>query len=308
MVRRGRGRGAASAIATLGLVAIVTGLVILSFVALIPAVSEIVTTSANGAGQVDSTAGGAAGWLADLVQAFGLGALVPIAELVVGLAGLFIVLLIATLLTFYFLKDGTTLWASLTRRLPAGRRSEVDLAGTRAVKVLGGYMIATGAVSAFAAATQFLIMVVLGIPLALPLGVLSFFGGFIPYIGSMLTTTAALLVTIATGSPTDVAIMVIWTVGFNIVQGNVIAPLVYGRAVNLHPAVVLLSIPAGGAVAGVLGMFLAVPFIGVVAATWRIVLRVFEVPPPATEAPMSDAGAETPAVELPLGADSAPAS
>jgi predicted PurR-regulated permease PerM len=122
MVRRGRRRGAASAITTLGVVAIVTGLVILSFVALIPTVSEIVTTSANGAGQVDANAGGVVGWLADLVRAFGLGVLVSIAELVAALAGLFIVLLIATLLTFYFLKDGTTLWGSMTRRLPAGGR------------------------------------------------------------------------------------------------------------------------------------------------------------------------------------------
>jgi predicted PurR-regulated permease PerM len=71
-------------------------------------------------------------------------------------------------------------------------------------------------------------------------------------------------------------IMLIYTVVFNIVQGNFVAPLVYGRAVSLHPAVVLLAIPAGGAVAGILGMFLVVPFLGVVAATWRTVLHAFD--------------------------------
>jgi predicted PurR-regulated permease PerM len=150
-------------------------------------------------------------------------------------------------------------------------------------------------------------MVVLGIPLALPLGVLSFFGGFIPYIGSLLTTGAALLVTIATGTPTDIAIMAIWTVGFNIVQGNVIAPLVYAArstSTRDRPA----SIPAGNAIAGVMGMFLAVPLIGVVAATWRLVLRVFEVPPPTAEVPLPAAGAEAPSIELTLDADSTPAS
>ncbi len=309
MVRRGRGRGAASAIVTLSVVVIVGALAILSFVALIPTMSDIVSTAGNGAGTVDTNAGGAAGWLGEIVQTFGLGALVTIAELVAGMAGLFFVLLIATILVFYFLKDGSTMWGALTRRLPAGRRAKVDLAGSRAVKVLGGYMIATGAVSAFAAATQFLIMVVLGIPLALPLGVLSFFGGFIPYIGSLITTGAAFLVTVATGTPTDVAIMAVWTIGFNIVQGNIIAPLVYGRAVNLHPAIVLLSIPAGNAIAGIMGMFLAVPFIGVVAATWRIVLRVFELPPPkAADAPAAAAELEARSVEPILDIDTAPAS
>jgi predicted PurR-regulated permease PerM len=68
--------------------------------------------------------------------------------------------------------------------------------------------------------------------------------------------------------------MAIFTIVFNIVQGNIVAPLVYGRAVNIHPAIVLLAIPAGSAVAGVLGMFLVVPFLGVVATTWRTVLVV----------------------------------
>ena len=49
----------------------------------------------------------------------------------------------------------------------------------------------------------------------------------------------------------------------------------YSRAVSIHPAVVLLAIPAGAAVAGMAGMFLAVPVIGVVATVWRTVLRVF---------------------------------
>jgi putative heme transporter len=94
-------------------------------------------------------------------------------------------------------------------RLPEDRRGPVDAAGGRAVGVLGGYMIATGAISAFAAVKQFLIMVLLGIPLALPPGVLSFFGGFIPYVGSLITTRIALLVTIAAGTPTQIAVMVV---------------------------------------------------------------------------------------------------
>ena len=70
--------------------------------------------------------------------------------------------------------------------------------------------------------------------------------------------------------------MAIYTLVINIVQGNFVAPLVYGRTVSLHPAIVLLAIPAGGQIAGIIGMFLVVPFLGVVAATWRLVLHVFD--------------------------------
>ena len=154
----------------------------------------------------------------------------------------------------------------------------------------GGYMVGTGAISIFGAVTQFVIMAVLGLPLALPLAVLSFFGGFIPYIGSFITTGLAFLVTVATGSSTDIIVMGIFTIVFNIVTGNIVAPLVYGKAVNLHPAIVLLAIPAGSAIAGVIGMFLVVPFLGVVATTWRTVLHLFDGPdvskPAVTEPPV----------------------
>ncbi len=93
-------------------------------------------------------------------------------------------------------------------------------------------------------------MLVLGIPLALPIFVLSFFLCFIPYIGGFISTGLALLVTIAVGTPTDIAIMVAWTLLFNLVTGNIVGPLVYGKTVHLHPAVVLVAIPAGSAIAG----------------------------------------------------------
>ena len=106
-------------------------------------------------------------------------------------------------------------------------------------------------------------MTLLGLPLALPVAILSFFGGFIPYIGQFVTSLIAFLVAVAFGTTQDVIVMAIWTAVFNVVQGSVIAPLVYGRAVSLHPAIVLIVIQAGGALAGVLGMFLAVRLVGI---------------------------------------------
>jgi predicted PurR-regulated permease PerM len=135
-------------------------------------------------------------------------------------------------------------------------------------------MIGTAAISGVGAASQWLIMLVLGIPLALPVAVLSFILCFIPYIGGFLSTGIAFLLTVAYGSPLDILIMAGWTIVFNIVQGNIVSPLVYGRTVSLHPAIVLLAIPAAGAVAGMVGMFIVVPALGVVAATWRPVLAL----------------------------------
>lgn len=261
--------------ATLGVIVIVT----LTLVSLAGPVGDMVDQAVAGAGSVDDSVGGNAGPLVTLVETFGLGVVATIAGLLSTLAGLGVVLLLSVLLTFYFMRDGDSFWRDFLSRVEPGRRSHVEAAGRRAFNVLGGYMIGTGAISLFGAATQFLIMTILGIPLALPLAVLAIFGGFIPYIGSIVTTGLAFLVTVATGTPQDIAIMAVYTIVFNIVQGNFVAPIVYSRVVSLHPAVILTAIPAGNEIAGIIGMFLVVPLLGVVAAVWRTVLRVLDTEP-----------------------------
>jgi predicted PurR-regulated permease PerM len=239
----------------------------------------MVSTASAGAASADASTGGNAGAVVELVQTLGLGVVVTIASALSDVAGIAVVILLAVLLTFYFMRDGASYWHRFLGRVEPGRRSHVEAAGRRAFGVLGGYMVGTGAISIFGAATQWLIMTILGLPYALPLAVLAVFGGFIPYIGSVITTGLAFFVAVAAGSPTDILIMGIFTIVFNIVQGNFVAPIVYSKVVSLHPAVVLVAIPAGNEIAGVIGMFLVVPFLGVVAAVWRTVLRVLDTNP-----------------------------
>ena len=207
-------------------------------------------------------------------------------------------MILGVLLTFYFLRDGAGLWQAVMSHLPRDAAAELSSAGGRAFGVLGGYMVGTAAISFVGAFSQLVIMWVLSLPLALPIFVLSFFGGFIPYIGSALTTGMAFLVTVAVGDPLDIVVMFIWTIAFNIIAGNVVAPLVYNRTTDIHPAIVLAAIPAGSAVAGILGMFLVVPVLGVVGTTWRSALRILgasedEIPgPPDPDATDSDEEAD----------------
>ncbi len=307
LVARGWRRAVASIAVTFAGIGAIVLLGFFSVVVMIPQLQEIADRSTAGAGSAGTGTDGVLAGLADIVQAYGLAAVATAAAAVAAIALLTLLLIISTVLCFYFLKDGRRAWAAFLQRVPVGRREEIGTAGQKAVGVLGGYMVATGVISAFAAATQFAIMALLGIPLALPLAVLAFFGGFIPYIGSLLTTLAAFLVTVAVGTPQQIAIMAAWTLVFNIVQGNVVAPLVYGRAVNIHPAVVLLALPAGMAVAGIIGMFLAVPFIGVVAATWRILLRVFGPPTAGAAAgPCGPADETSGRAAGPVGDDASP--
>jgi len=289
--RRGMRPTVAALVATVGLIAGIGVILVLTIVSLVRDMGEIVAQSTAGISSADQAANGSLAWITDLVSTISGGALDAVIAFAAMPAGLVFVATLAAILTFFFLRDGEMAWRWATRMLAGWRRREVDAAGGRAAGVLGGYMIATGVISAFGAATQFAIMTILGLPLALPLAVLSFFGGFIPYIGSFITTGIAFLVTVAVGSPTDIAVMAIFTLVFNIVQGNFVAPLVYGRAVSIHPAVVLVAIPAGSTIAGVFGMFIVVPFIGVVVATWRTVLFVLgDGPADGGDGPADDLG------------------
>lgn len=301
LMRRGMRRSMASLLATAGLTGVIAILTVLSVVYLVGGVVQVAAGIGDGAAIIDDFLQGLGGSLEDLVDSIAGGIVDAALVATVSAAILAIIVIVGVVLTYFLLNQGRTAWELLTSRMAPWRRKALDEAGSEAVGVLGGYMLGTGAVSLFGAATQFGLMVFFGVPLALPVFVLSFFSGFIPYIGSAITTGIAFLLTITTGDPVAIIVMFAFTAIFNVVQGSVIQPIVFSRAVNIHPAIVLLAIPAGGTLGGILGMFLVVPFIGVIAATWRTVLVVLGQPPaPGAVGDGGEASASTgdaPAVE-----------
>jgi predicted PurR-regulated permease PerM len=296
---RGVGRRAAALSVVLGATVITGALLWLAFVALVGEMGDIAANAVAGAAQANAGTGGNVAALQSIAASLGsqVGDVVRLVggSAIVAFVG---ITLIGLVLAYYLLIDGGRGWTFATGHLSTWRRRRLDEAGERAVGVLGGYMFGTAVVSAFGAATQWLLMTILGLPLALPLAVLSFFLCFIPYIGGFITTGLAFLVTLAVGDQVDIIVMAIFTVVFNIVQGNVLQPLVYGKVASLHPAVVLMAIPAAGAVAGILGMFLVVPFLGVVSVSWQTILGTFGDADTtrAPEVPAGTAAAERPAV------------
>lgn len=280
LLRRGLTPTTASLVVAVGGYGLILLIVLGSLAALSGPIQEIVANASAGAGSIDELLGSTS--LAAVLATIGPELVAFTATLLGTVAGFGIVVVLGSILTFYLLRDGAAGFELVTSRFTSWRHAELEEVARRSSRVLGGYMIGTGVVSVVGAAAQFALMTILGLPLAWPLAVLSFLGGYIPYIGPFITTSLAFLVTVATGSSTDVAIMFVFTLVINIVQGNIVAPLVYGKAVSIHPAVVLLAIPAGSAIAGIAGMFLAVPVVGILATSWRIVLHVFA-REPATE-------------------------
>ena len=267
---RGWRRGSASATVIAGSTAIILVICLAALAMTLGPLRAVIDTAAAGASSLDLI------WLAQLVAEAGAALQGQLAALFIDLASFAIALVLALLMTFFFLRDGGAWWTAAMARLSEGRRAPMAEAGRRAVTVLAGYMVGTAIISAFGGITSGLMMVLLGLPLALPIAVIGFFFGFIPYVGNLLATALALLVAIAVGDTTDIVLMLVFTVVFNIVQGNFVTPVVYGRSLSLHPAIVLMAIPVGNEIAGILGMFLVVPVAAIVAATWRLVIAAID--------------------------------
>jgi predicted PurR-regulated permease PerM len=281
---RGLSPTMATLVVTFGTIAIVVVVMTISIVSIAASLPEMIDQASNGANSFGSVA-------VDLVRAFGDGLIGTATSILTGIASVILALIISILLIFLFLRDGSAWWARVVRVIPASRRERVDQVGKQSAGILRGTMIGTALVSLAGGILQFLTMWILGLPLAFPIGVLMFFFGFIPYIGGAIVTALGFLVAVSVGSQLDVVLMAIFTIVFNIVQGNIVTPLVYGKTVSIHPAVVLLAVPAGGAIAGLLGMVIVVPIISIVSHTWRTVIHLFD---PEHEQPPATAPAAPP--------------
>jgi predicted PurR-regulated permease PerM len=176
--------------------------------------------------------------------------------------------LIALFCTFFFLLDGRTIWAWVVGLLPRGSREHVHQAGRRGIVTLGAYTRTQILVAGVDAVGIGLGAAILQVPLALPLAVLVFLGSFIPIVGAVVTGSVAILVALVSNGPASAIWMVAVVVLVQQLEGHVLQPFLMGHAVSLHPVAVLLSVAAGSFVAGIVGALFAVP----IAATLNTVL------------------------------------
>ncbi|MEV1291077.1 AI-2E family transporter [Pseudonocardia sp. NPDC049635] len=178
-------------------------------------------------------------------------------------------IVLALVLTFFFIKDGPRFlpWiTSISGRTAGGHLTEVL---SRMWAVLGGFIRVQALVSLIDAVFIGIGLVLLSVPLALPLAILTFLGGFIPIVGAFVAGALAVLIALVTQGFTTAVLVLVLIVVVQQVEGNVLQPFLQGQSLKLHGAVVLLAVTAGGSLGGIAGAFLAVP----VAAVAAVLLR-----------------------------------
>jgi putative heme transporter len=171
--------------------------------------------------------------------------------------------LVTALLLFFLLRDGPVMWDWFVGRMPHDRRDRIDAAARAGWHILARYTRGIVVVAAVDAVGIGLALVLLDVPLVLPLILLTFIGGFIPYLGATLAGAAAVLVALVSNGLTDALIILAAVLAVQTLEGNLLEPLIVGRAVKLHPAAVLIGVSAGGLLAGIAGAVIAVPLMAV---------------------------------------------
>lgn len=197
-------------------------------------------------------------------------------------------LILVAFLVFFLLKDGERMWAWLLERVPGRRREQVDGAGRSAWNTLVDYTRGIVVVAFIDAVGIGAALLLLDVPLWISLTLLTFIGAFIPLFGATISGVVAVLVTLVTNGITDAIIVLAVVLVVQQVEGNLLQPLIMGRALHLHPAAILVAVTAGGLLFGVAGALLAVP---IMAMSYHVLeyLRTHPVAPdPAADPPASE--------------------
>ncbi len=190
---------------------------------------------------------------------------------------LFTVFALSIFVTVFFLLRGGDMWRWFLNQLPARSREGVHRAASAGWYTFSGYARGTVIVATADAVLAFILLAIVGVPLAAPLAVLVFIGAFIPLIGAPLAMIIAAVVALAAGGIVDALIVTIGIALIGQIEGHLLQPLVMGRQVSLHPVVVALGVTAGTFLAGLLGAIIAIPIIAVI---WAVYSALHEPDPP----------------------------
>ncbi|MFE9613696.1 AI-2E family transporter [Streptomyces sp. NPDC006012] len=165
--------------------------------------------------------------------------------------------------TLFLLYDGERIWQWALKLVPAAARPGVAGAGPRAWRTLTAYVRGTVLVALIDAIFIGLGIFFLKVPMAVPLAVFIFLFSFIPLVGAVASGALAVVVALVTQGVFTAGMTLVVILAVQQIEGHILQPFILGRAVRVHPLAVVLSVTAGGMVAGIGGAVVAVPLVAV---------------------------------------------
>ena len=207
-----------------------------------------------------------------------------------GLASLLFGMSFAALGTFFLLKDGPRMRRSVDRHVGIPEPVAHTISSS-VITSLRGYFRGVTLVAAFNGVVVGLAALLLDVPLAGTIGVVTFVTAYVPYIGAVVAGAFAVLLALgAHGTGIAVAMLVVVILANGLLQ-NIVQPFAMGSALHLNPLVVLVVTIGAGCLFGMLGLVLAAPLVSAAVRIAGQLRQPLETPPdPSVEPPAAAAG------------------
>ena len=182
-----------------------------------------------------------------------------------GIANFILDVIIVAILSIYLVLDGERAVGWLRSNAPIIQRERIHFFLDTLERVIGGYIRGQLIMSSLVGLLVGVGMAIFHVPYAVLLGVVAFILEFIPIIGTILSGALCVLIALSHGWLIALFVL-IYFVGVHILEGDILAPRIVGRAVGVHPAVSLFALLAGAELFGIWGAVLASPLAGLIQA------------------------------------------
>jgi putative heme transporter len=177
-----------------------------------------------------------------------------------GIASLVFALSLGALSLFFLLKDGPVMRAWVDRHMGVPPSVASTITGG-VITSLRGYFRGVTLVAGFNGIVVALGALILGVPLAGTIGVVTFVTAYVPFIGAFVAGAFAVVIALGAKGTTTALIMLVIVILANGLLQNLVQPFAMGAALDLHPLVVLVVTIASGCLFGTLGLILAAPLL-----------------------------------------------
>jgi putative heme transporter len=174
------------------------------------------------------------------------------------LSSLVFFLAFATLSTLFVLKDGPVMHRFINRHMGVPQ-PVANVVTTNVAKSLRSYFLGVTIIAAFNAVVIGGTALILGVPLAGTIAVVTFAGAYVPFVGAWVAGAFAVLIALGAGGTEAALIMAVVALLANGALQQIIQPLVMGATLGLNPLVVLVVTIGAGALFGMVGLTLAAP-------------------------------------------------
>lgn len=161
-------------------------------------------------------------------------------------------------LTIFMLLEGPHWVAAFWRLIPEKRRAHGRDLANQMYKAVAGYVAGYMLMSVFAATITIILLTILGVPYAVPLGILVGIFDWLPLVGATIGATVVVIAALFT-STTAGLVMLSFFLIYQQVENHILQPLVQGRTVKMSPLLVLISVLIGIGLGGLLGAIVAIP-------------------------------------------------